>query len=231
MARPWGQLLDRGIRSAGNALGASPRVMDYTRLLGEETAKDIAMNASIMGLFRGGIDAYGAEEGDKGRAFVRGLGTGALEGGAWGAVSGLTTQGIRNASRINLEGLAKKHNLSSAQIHAQQKEPGFFDNLKKTFKSRGLEGELARNRTMTGLGTFGSGWVLPGMVLPSALTGSGESEPTAPKVPTAPKAPPAQQPSLRPNTSFVYEQPQYYKAGSLKTHNSIDFTKMPSYDK
>jgi len=217
--------MDRGIRSAGSALGVSPAAMSYTRHLGRETAKDIAMNASIMGLFRGGIDAYGAEEGDKGRAFVRGLGTGALEGGAWGAVSGLTTQGIRNASRIHLEGLAKKNNLGTAQIRAQQKEPGFFDNLKKTFKSRGLEGELARNRTMTGLGTFGTGWVLPGMVLPDALSGSGES------APATPKAPPAQQPPLRPNTSFVYEQPQYYKAGSLKTHNSIDFTKMPSYDK
>lgn len=219
--RPVGRFLDRGIREAGRDLITDPvrrnKIMPYLSGIGQQAASDAVWGGIIGGTFEGGIGALQAEPGERGEAFARGALSGLVPNVALGALSGAASRVVHNTGRQRMRALAEQHGMEAqrGQVKKMMREPGFFKNLNYAFTDKGLRGQLARTRALTGLGTFGTGFVLPAMLTPSASAA------------TPPPPPPT--PQFQPNAPAVYEQPQYYKTSAAKALKSIDFNQMPRY--
>jgi hypothetical protein len=215
--------LEKGISAAGHRFLSPERARTFDRVMRgvpQNTARDIASNALIGGVFEGGLGAAMADSGERGDAFMHGLGSGAVSGAAFGAISGPLAQMARNTRGIHMSGLAQRHGLSRPEMAKQVKGMGTWDALKGSFgKTDDLNRQIARHKIVGGAGQIGAEIALPMMLMP------GEHTPDAPPPPAAPSVP-----SLQPNAPAVYAQPQGFKGGSVNySLRPIDLTKMPSY--
>jgi hypothetical protein len=126
--------------------------------------RDALIGAGLGGAIEGGINAYTAEPGNRGSAFMKGFGHGALTGAAGGAIMGGASGLIDNvgasalrqqAARVGLRGAKAT---SAAQAAGQR---GFFGNVKDIFSRTAPEHGLGRRAaainlagTAAGLGTI-----------------------------------------------------------------------------
>ena len=106
VSKPLGAAGNKAVEWTGSRLGASPEMIAKIQGLG----KGMAGEAVGFGALSGGINAAMAEPGQRGEAFLRGFGSGALGGLAWRGAGNLATAGMRrvmpNAMK-SMEGLAK----------------------------------------------------------------------------------------------------------------------------
>jgi hypothetical protein len=224
---PKAKPIEKGLINAFTRMGADP-LKTQQRLRGVigSGIRDAATGAAIGGVLEGGIRGLTAEEGEGGKEFLRGLGSGALTGAGFGAVTGVGGKLMRNTRLMHYQDIAKNTpGLSTKRVAQRGGNMGIRDAFGKAFKAPDpsnpmgkLDQGIARTKLLGGAGILGAEWLVPGMI-PTGDAGAQDN----------PKPPPMPQPQFQPNAPAVYEQPQYYKAGSFKQLTSIDFTKMPSY--
>ena len=214
--------LERGMGALARRTLSPERAKTFERVMRgvpRNTAREIASNALIGGLFEGGIGAAMADQGQGTDAFVHGLGSGAASGAAFGAISGTLGGMTRNVRGINMSELAKKHEMSRPDMAKKVKAMGTWDAIKGSFgKTDNLERQIARHKTLGGASQIGAEMALPMMMLPSGP----EAPPPPPQAPDLPK--------FEPNKPTVYSPPQNFKGGSVNYRlKPIDLTKLPSY--
>lgn len=91
LARPFGAAGNRAIQSIGQRIGASPARIQQIQRLGQGMARE----GMGFGLISGGLGAAMADPGQRGEAFLRGFGSGALGGLAWRGAGNLASAGIK----------------------------------------------------------------------------------------------------------------------------------------
>lgn len=91
VATPIGAAGRGATQAVGSRLGASPATIAKIQGLGKGMARD----AVGFGLFGGGIEAATAKPGERGQAFARGFGSGALGGMAFRGAGNLATAGMK----------------------------------------------------------------------------------------------------------------------------------------
>jgi hypothetical protein len=178
VAKPFGAMGNKAVQWTGSRLGASPEMIGKIQGLG----KGMAGEAVGFGALSGGINAAMAEPGQRGEAFLRGFGSGALGGLAWRGAGNLATAGMRrvmpNAMK-SMEGLAKaeagaapwSHRWGSkavvggvpfaAGMAASMYTPSFEKHEPTTFQRYaphvGYAARLGANVAMPRMGAFPSG--------------------------------------------------------------------------
>lgn len=219
--------LEKGLVNALSRVGANPvKTQQLLRGALGSGVRDAVSGAAIGGVLEGGIRGALAEEGEGANEFFRGLGSGAVSGAGYGALTGIGGRVARNSRLMAYQNIAKNNpGLSTLSVARRGKDMGFRSSLQKAFKAPDpqnpmgqIDRNIARAKLLGGAGVLGAEWGLPS-VMPSGDAGAQD----------IPQPPPMQQPQYQPNAPAVYEQPQYYKAGSFNQLTSIDFNKMPSY--
>lgn len=90
-AKPLGGAGNRAVQWTGSRLGASPQTIAKIQGMG----KGMATEAVGFGALGGGIEAAMADPGERGSAFMRGFGSGALGGLAFRGAGNLASAGMR----------------------------------------------------------------------------------------------------------------------------------------
>lgn len=228
--RPVLRPVEQAATRAAQRMGMSPTASKQLfRNSTRAAVSDAASGSLIGGTFSGGINALTAEPGERGDAFLKGFGSGALSGAGYGALTGLGGKFVRNASGMRLQNFAKRQGLTGIDVGRRSKDMGFFKTIGTAFKAPNaadpagkVNQGIARAKLLGGLGLFGAEVGLSEGA--SAVSGAHDGG--------TPPPPPPQSPQFQPNAPAVYSQPQYYKSSSVKTQlRPIDFTKLSSYHK
>jgi len=147
-----------------------------------------AINEAIIGTGFGsalgaGIGALTAEPGERGEAALRGAGTGAWQGAAFGGLSGLVRGPIVNASRNRLATIAKQQGHASP-VAAANKEYGksWLTNAKELATGKGAFG---RQGSAVAAGGGLAGLALGDFYVPSLVMPLEHSAPTDQRTTTA----------------------------------------------
>lgn len=189
--RPVGKAIEgHTARGVGSVLGQPGADLSrkLMRKVPAQMAKDTAMFAGIGGGLEGGMGALFAEDGQRGDAFLHGLGSGALTGAATGAVTGFTGGLAKNIRRSSLHEAAKRQGLSGMSAHRaakQQLDRGFRGSARDLVSGKGTLGRAGSAQNMLGgAGQFGAEVVAPFALLPASLGGGNPfatpDEPPAP---------------------------------------------------
>jgi hypothetical protein len=113
VAKPLGAAGNKAVQWTGSRLGASPETIARIQGLG----KGMAGEAVGFGALGGGIEAAMADPGERGSAFMRGFGSGALGGLAFRGAGNLATAGMKRM-------MPKAYETMKATA-----KPGFFGKL------------------------------------------------------------------------------------------------------
>lgn len=109
VASPVGKAGNKAVEWAGTRLGATPQTIKKIQGLG----KGMATEAVGFGALGGGIEAAMAEPGQRGQAFLRGFGSGALGGLAFRGAGNLATAGLRKGLGAGAGGAARLKRLDA----------------------------------------------------------------------------------------------------------------------
>lgn len=196
--RPIGKAIENQAASGAGKLLGKPGEQLTQKLVKNVPAqmvKDTAMFAGIGGLAEGGLGAAFAEDGQRGDAFLHGLGSGALSGAAMGGITGLAGGVTKNIRRSGLQQAAQRQGLrggaatqaANKQLDSSLLGSGFLGSARDFAKNTGPLGRAGSAQNMAGhVGQFGAEWVVPAAVLPASLGGGNPF--------STPDPPPMQQP-------------------------------------
>ncbi len=192
----------------------APQAQMALKRVGRRALAEAIPGAGIGGVLGGVGGALTAEEGERGKGFLRGAAGGIGMGALSGAVSGAGSQVVGNLKGQAVKNLAKTHGMTGQAVRDQMNNTGVFKSLGQAFgRENTPERALARTKLTAGAGMLGANFVLPELVYP-----------TAPGQPPAPK-----QPELNPNQPSVYYQNQNQKFGSDSSSlKAIDFSRLPT---
>ena len=212
-AAPAGAAIEKGAASgAGKVLGEPGKQLAANVVKGVpgQAAKDAVTFGGFSAALEGGLGAAGAEEGQRGKAFLEGAGHGALSGAAMGGLMGGPGGAFKNVRRSSLQQAAKRNmarpgasgqlfpKQEAARLADQQLNRGFFGSLKDTAKGGGSIGRAGSAQNAAGgLGQFGAEWIAPAMILPASLGGGNPFAASEPEAP-APQPTPAKVAALAP---------------------------------
>jgi hypothetical protein len=161
LAAPIGNLGNQAVQRAGQALGASPKMIGQVQGLG----KGMAREGMGFGLLGGGANAALADPGQRGEAFARGFGGGMLGGMAWRGAGNLATAGLKR-------GLGAQRYSSLTETA----KPGFTGNLFRDVAKDGKVGPVSL-RSMGAKALIG-GVPFAGGIAASMYTPTFEKDPT-----------------------------------------------------
>jgi hypothetical protein len=113
LSSPLAGAANKGLNWAGKTFNLSQKTVGGLRTFGKEMARD----AVGGGLFEGGLNAALAEPGDRGSAFMRGMGS--------GMIGGALFRGGMNATTMGMKRMMPK----SYGKYEQMAKPGFFGKL------------------------------------------------------------------------------------------------------
>lgn len=170
-------------RGVGHVLGPQGQATSNKLLKGTagEIASQAVGGAGVLGLIQGGLEAATADPGQRGQAFLSGLGSGAASGAMYGGLSGLVGKPIRNLRQSALTQAVKRRGLKP-NLASKSMDQGFFKNLKTigTGKSKvpGINRELAGINAAGQVGQLGAEWVVPTMIMNRMMEDEVDSEPT-----------------------------------------------------
>lgn len=183
---PAGKAIESGVsKGVGGVLGKPGEQVAANLMKGvpARAARDAAGFAAFGGALEGGMNAYSAEEGQRGKAFLEGAGSGALHGAAMGGLMGGFGRGMKNLRRGSLEQAAKRSLAASKQMSLfpkaeaaalaeKQLNRGFFKSIGDTVKNTGpINRTTSAQNVLGGLGQFSSEWQAPLAVLPASMGG------------------------------------------------------------
>lgn len=221
---PVGESVERGItRGAERVLGKPGGQVAKKLVKGMpgQVASQAVGGAAGFGLLEGGLGAAMAEKGQGWDEFKRGLGHGALEGAAWGGLTGAMGTPLRNIRRSSLQGLAKSKGLplkGQKALIDKQMHRGFFGSAKDLATGKGPLGRAGSAENMLGgIGQFGTD-----MILPMAILDSGSAQAPIDATSSLPATP------STPYASYGYPQypsygyPQYAKQGAAPLEEPTD---------
>jgi len=172
----------RGARKFIPAMVSKAQGTGLTRGLGKEMMTQTGAGAALGGLLEGGISAYSAEDGQKGKAFLHG----AAHGAATGALAGAATAPVTTAARnLRLKGLERMAGPGGADLAQKQLQRSWTGGIKDLATGKGPMGRRgAAFETFAAPATLAAEVAIPGAVLGGM--GHGDQQP-----PPAAGAPPA----------------------------------------
>ena len=178
----------------GRFLGPEAQVVSDKLLKGTtgEMANQAIGGAIVMPLLGGVGDAIMAPKGERLDAFTSNMGRNALEGAAFGGLSGAIYKPIRNLRQSAVTEAVKRRGLAPDAVDKSMNQ-GFFRNLHSVATGKGIHPTRGANRELAALNASGqlggeaATWMLPGMIM-----GEGSSQETAPApAPVTPRPAPA----------------------------------------
>jgi hypothetical protein len=111
VAEPIGRAGQWAAQRGGTAMGLKPGTISKVQDLG----KGMAREAVGFGALSGGLSAATAEPGQRGEAFLRGFGSGALGGLAWRGAGNLATAGLKRGLGAGAGGAARVERMTARQ--------------------------------------------------------------------------------------------------------------------
>ena len=130
VAKPVGGAGNWAVQRGGTALGASPGRIKQIQGLG----KGMATEAVGFGALSGGINAAMADPGERGTAFMKGFGSGALGGLAWRGAGNVASAGLKRGLGKHFTGV------EAASQNPVFSGTGGFGQRAKAFGSKALLG-------------------------------------------------------------------------------------------